>query len=106
MNFNDYNTRWDFEREMERKDAADIFEDILRDDLTTEQLNILVNYLFGVNRDFAAAGHFLMEIATPAAEFVVRKRRERLAPFDGEDVNAEDRAYELRRQDDLDRGAA
>lgn len=104
MNFNDYDTQWDFETAMNCKRSVAIFEDLLRDNLTTEQAKLLGNYLFGVNRDYAAAGHLLMEIATPAARFVVRDYRERTAPTAG-DGDAQDREYEHRRQEEVDRGA-
>lgn len=104
MNFSDYDTQLDFEAAMERKDSAAAFDELLVDNLTTDQARLLGNYLFGVNRDYAAAGHLLMEIATPAARFVVRDYRERTAPTAG-DGDAQDREYEHRRQEEVDRGA-
>lgn len=100
MNFNDYETQRDFEVAMDRKDLVIAFDELLVDNMTPEQSKLLGNYLFGIHRDYAAAGHLLMEIAKPAAEFVVRDLRERTATPDDD---SEDRAYERRRQEELDK---
>ena len=103
MNFDDYDTRWDFETAMESKDLVISFDELLVDNMTPEQSKLLGNYLFGVNRDYAAAGHLLMEIAKPAAEFVVLDLRERTAAPEGDDGDAQDREYDRSRQEELDR---